>query len=81
MKQLYGEDRLEWCPENEWYQGDPRNGILKREWIDMMDAKRDWEAEMELKYRDAALRPWLPVAPDTPRPESRHYINQGRPPM
>jgi hypothetical protein len=29
----------------------------------------DWHVSLGLKYQAAARRPWLPVAPDPPKPE------------
>ena len=34
-----------------------------------VDARAEWHRAMEMKYRDAARYPWLPVAPDPPEPE------------
>jgi hypothetical protein len=74
MKRLYGEDRGWHCPRDEWYEGDPVRGILKKEWTQMMDDSRDWEEAMERKYAYAAHHPWIFVEPDTPRPDPADYL-------
>jgi hypothetical protein len=34
-----------------------------------VEPRRAWHARMAKKYELAALRPWLPVEPDTPEPK------------
>ena len=42
----------------------PNGGLAE-----LLDNRGQWHRAMAEKYRHAARRPWLPVAPDPPEPE------------
>jgi hypothetical protein len=76
MKRVYGEERWGMCPLAEWYDGEGEKKTLKKGWEPFLDAVRDWEGAMEVKYLSAATHPWDPVAPDPPKPDPRTYLGE-----
>jgi hypothetical protein len=68
----YGEGRGFICPKDEWYV----DGRIRPEWWTLCDQTRDRSAALEMKYRRAALFPFLPVPPDPPWPASPSFSRE-----
>ena len=53
---------------NDCFRSLPRDPVFLVIFYWKSEPKKLWHARMARKYELAALRPWLPVGPDTPSP-------------